>query len=73
MWIYWSDHYLNGSISGESSHSTLNSAQTRCHEIGAICNGVKKTRNGQYELIQNQDTPLESSAGTNIWIKRASY
>ena len=72
MWIYWSGHYLNGPVPGESSHSTLAAAQSRCHEIGAICNGVKYRGSG-YELIQKQDTPSASSAGTNIWIKRASY
>ena len=69
MWTYWSGHYLNGGISGEPSHSTLAAAQNRCHELGAICNAIKYR--GSYELIQNQDTPSVSSAGTNIWIKRA--
>ena len=72
MWIYWSGHYLNNNVPGESSHSTLAAAQSRCHEIGAICNGVKYRGSG-YELIQKQDTPSASSSGTNIWIKRASY
>ena len=71
MWIYWSGHFLNGPVPNEPTHSTLAAAQSRCHEIGAICNGVKYR--GSYELVQKQDSPKESSSGTNIWIKRASY
>ena len=70
MWIYWSDHWLNGRVPGEPSHSTLASAQSRCHELGAICNGVAHWN--EYELIQTQDKP-RANPSTNIWIKRASY
>ena len=72
MWIKWTGHFLNGPVPGEATYSTLAAAQSRCHEIGAICNGVKY-RGSSYELVQKQDSPSVSSSGTTIWIKRASY
>merc|ERR1712156_9056 len=68
-WIFWDNHYLNGSIYGESNHSTLSSAQNRCYQLGSRCNAVKYRGNG-YELVSSSsNNPSPSSSGTDTWVK----
>merc|ERR1712156_31436 len=68
-WIFWDNHYLNGSIYGESNHSTLSSAQNRCYQLGSRCNAVKYRGNG-YELVSSSSNyPSPSSSGTDTWVK----
>merc|ERR1712156_315562 len=68
-WSYYGGKYLNGPISGKQSYSSLSLAQQRCIQLNSRCNAVKQ-RGSSYQLVSNTwDSPQQSSAGTNTWVK----